>query len=92
MSDIGRHIMRRRLAQCSRQAHHAERLPLTCSATILVLVFTLLGIFAFYRAMHDVVQSAVLYELYFTNKVAIKLKENNTKMEHRHTHTHTQLN
>jgi len=31
-----------------------------------------------------------IYELYFTNKVAIKLKENNTKMEHRH--MHTQLN
>jgi len=32
----------------------------------------------------------IIYELHFTNKVAIKLKENNTKMEHRH--THTQLN
>ena len=35
-----------------------------------------------YRQLHK------LYELYFTNKVAIKLKENNTKIEHRHTHTH----
>jgi len=36
-----------------------------------------------------IISHFILYlELYFTNKVAVKLKENNTKMEHRHTHTH----